>query len=196
MSEIKVSVFKRADRGDVYFMQYTDPETRKKVRRRVLVEGKNGKLKPTKMKKEAMKAAGTWEAELRQNWCVLPSVNGSSVIYFVEAVGLDKVKIGISQAPEFRLKGGETWCPVPLRALGFLLGNSATEQHLHDMFRDLHIKGEWYYLAEPIRRFIEKQAVRPKTADWRDVACDLEVAAARNRNLEAANNQGASWASR
>ena len=56
MNEIKVSVFRRKKRSPYYQMQYRDPATDNKVTK------STGELK----KRDALRKAGKWEAELRE----------------------------------------------------------------------------------------------------------------------------------
>lgn len=65
-------------------------------------------------------------------------------IYFIEAVGLDAVKIGYATHLESRLMDIQVSCPVPVRLLGTLPGGRGLEQAPHAQLAESRIRGEWF----------------------------------------------------
>jgi len=76
-----------------------------------------------------------------------------SIVYFIEAVGTEFVKIGRGID---RIEGLRTGCPFPLRLLGQNWSNDAprTEKMLHERFSKYHHINEWYYLTDEILEYI------------------------------------------
>lgn len=69
------------------------------------------------------------------------------MIYFIEAVGANRVKIGFTEGePEARLKALQTGCPHPLRLLVAFPGAQSVEKQLHEQFANLRTQGEWFDL--------------------------------------------------
>lgn len=73
--------------------------------------------------------------------------NGMSVVYFIEAVGLDRVKIGTSVKLSRRLRAIQTYCPVRTRVLLVVAGDPKLESRLHRRFRTFRLHGEWFQLS-------------------------------------------------
>lgn len=78
----------------------------------------------------------------------LPSRFIRPVVYFIEAVGLDLVKIGYSEELIRRFKEIRTSCPVPVRLIGFLDGNRAAEAALHHQYAKYRAEGEWFRISQ------------------------------------------------
>jgi hypothetical protein len=81
----------------------------------------------------------------------MPSGN---VVYFIEAVGLDRVKIGWSTNLRQRVTQLRMASAVPLRVLFHQPGDVERERELHARFADLRVHGEWFTLASSIRSYI------------------------------------------
>jgi hypothetical protein len=90
----------------------------------------------------------------------------SVFIYFVEAEGLDAIKIGATigrRGHEFpyeatvaeRIKNLQVSVPVNLNLIGFLKGYSWQEFYLHQTFAEHRIRGEWFRFS-PIRLRLEE----------------------------------------
>lgn len=77
-----------------------------------------------------------------------------SWVYFIEAVGLERIKIGKANNPEARLAGLQTGSPVPLRLLGKIPGGHALEKKLHGEFASLWMDGEWFHATKELRNYI------------------------------------------
>jgi len=67
------------------------------------------------------------------------------VVYFIEAVGLDLVKIGYTEELIRRFKQIRTSCPVPIQLVGFMNGDRSLESHLHRQYKDFRREGEWFH---------------------------------------------------
>lgn len=79
-----------------------------------------------------------------------------SYVYFLEAQGLDKIKIGVSKNPEARLKQLMTGSPSALKLLAYYPGNEIEEKTLHEQFSDCRHDGEWFHATKKLRVFIER----------------------------------------
>lgn len=73
-------------------------------------------------------------------------------VYFIGNGG--KVKIGISISPQARLKEMEVSNHGELKLLATLPGGRKRERELHRRFMQYHIRGEWFELVTPIKKFI------------------------------------------
>lgn len=70
------------------------------------------------------------------------------MIYFIEAVGLDRMKIGTTRRDVAkRVKGIETMCPCPIRLLRVMGGDHSEERALHTRFTAHRSHGEWFVLS-------------------------------------------------
>ncbi len=65
-------------------------------------------------------------------------------IYFIEAVGLDLIKIGYTLKVLERFKGMLTMSPCPLSLLGTIEGGPQKEVELHAQLAEHWSHGEWY----------------------------------------------------
>lgn len=78
------------------------------------------------------------------------------MIYFIEAIGADRVKIGYTDGdPESRMKSLQTGCPHRLRLLAAVDGDMDAERALHQAFDHLCTVGEWFTFGPDLRGFIE-----------------------------------------
>lgn len=82
------------------------------------------------------------------------------VVYFLEAVGTDRVKIGWSTALASRLPSIRCGCPVELRLLGTINGVFEDEGRTHALFAEARIwpNAEWFRLSPAILHHIETHA--------------------------------------
>jgi hypothetical protein len=83
------------------------------------------------------------------------SIPDGNVVYFIEAVGTNRVKIGKSKYLPNRWMALASISPVDLLLLKALPGYSKEEQWCHKRFKDYRIKGEWFELS-PIKAMIEE----------------------------------------
>ena len=76
-------------------------------------------------------------------------------VYFIEAVGADRVKIGVSSDVGKRFRQLAASFPGPLRLLGKAAGGRAREASLHRRLANFHIGGEWFHLTCGIRSVVQ-----------------------------------------
>jgi len=67
-----------------------------------------------------------------------------SKVYFIEAVGLDLIKIGYTVDPVKRFMGMLTMSPVPLSLLGSIWGGPQREAEIHGQLAEHRTHGEWF----------------------------------------------------
>lgn len=79
-------------------------------------------------------------------------------IYFAEAVGQERIKIGKADNPEARIMQLQTGSAVQLRLLGVLADDPSKEAALHAAFAKDGIQGEWFHASTELREFIAKYA--------------------------------------
>lgn len=72
--------------------------------------------------------------------------------YFIEAVGMNMVKIGFARDPQKRLQQIQTGCPFELKIIATMKGDF--EKWLHEAFKGDAIRGEWFRLSADVREFI------------------------------------------
>ena len=78
----------------------------------------------------------------------------SDEVYFVEAVGADRVKIGVSRDVGKRFGQLAASFPGPLRLLGRVAGGRAREASLHRRLANFHLGGEWFHLTPGVRALV------------------------------------------
>ncbi len=77
------------------------------------------------------------------------------MIYFFEAVGLNRVKIGFASTDRNlgrRFESAHVMSPVDVRLVGVLPGELAAEKALHLRFHEHRIRGEWFALDAVLRQ--------------------------------------------
>ena len=74
-------------------------------------------------------------------------------VYFLEAVGLNLVKIGSTNRVTARFVALQAACPVEVRMLKVTKGRRRDEVALHKRFAEHRVRFEWFKLA-PLRDFI------------------------------------------
>ncbi|HET6884182.1 MAG TPA: GIY-YIG nuclease family protein, partial [Pirellulales bacterium] len=83
------------------------------------------------------------------------SASTSGEVYFIEAVGADRVKIGVSGDVGKRFDQLAASFPGPLKLLGRIAGGRAREASLHRRLANFHIGGEWFHLTPGVRAIIQ-----------------------------------------
>lgn len=68
----------------------------------------------------------------------------TGLIYFIEADGLDAIKIGFTTDIGKRLADLKTALPVQLRLIGSVVGPASLEQSIHKSLKEHRITGEWF----------------------------------------------------
>lgn len=77
------------------------------------------------------------------------------MIYFVEAVGADLLKIGFTDGkPAERIRQLQTGCPHKLRLVAAEPGNELKEKRLHDRWSENRVQGEWFRIDERMRWYL------------------------------------------
>lgn len=94
-------------------------------------------------------------------------------VYVVEAISLDRMKVGWTRSPIRRLQQIQLHCPVPIRLLAIIPGGRKVESIMHWQVRDLQVVSEWFELTDHIRE--QLVGMREKWADkWNQVAWAME----------------------
>ncbi|MHC4951999.1 MAG: GIY-YIG nuclease family protein [Planctomycetota bacterium] len=94
------------------------------------------------------------------------------MIYFIATN--DCVKIGYTDVPNGRFSQLQTSSPDKLEMLLLLSGDRETESDLHTLFRDLRLSGEWFSLAEPIKKYIEDNREYDRRYEFNFVSEDFD----------------------
>lgn len=76
-------------------------------------------------------------------------------VYFAQAEGSDRVKIGWALDPKLRLVTLQTGCPAPLKLLAITPGDRCIEAEYHREFAHLRIVGEWFRLGDELQDCID-----------------------------------------
>lgn len=77
-------------------------------------------------------------------------------VYFIEAVGSGRVKIGIASTLRHRISSIACHSPFPLIALLTIPGNEKEERELHKRFAHLRVHREWFLLQGELLDYIEE----------------------------------------
>ena len=78
------------------------------------------------------------------------------MIYFIRGKLTKKIKIGVSESAEKRLKDLQAASPDKLIPLGYAVGNSKEERILHQRFAEYNSHGEWFDECKEIHDFISQ----------------------------------------
>jgi hypothetical protein len=97
------------------------------------------------------------------------------VIYFVEALGADAIKIGYTRGladgtAHGRVSTMQSNCPLTLKLLATMPGGYDDERELHVRFSDDWIRGDWFRASAELRAFISQfpeAAPPPRAGDPR-----------------------------
>ena len=108
------------------------------------------------------------------------------MIYFVEAVGADRIKIGFTDGePEKRLAALATSSPFPMRLLCLIPGAVQSERDLHEAFADSRRNREWFAATPSLRAFITNVAASANPTSVIRAALDNRREAMETRVREA-----------
>lgn len=83
------------------------------------------------------------------------------MIYFIEAVGINRIKIGFSRDRQrvfSRLTELEKQAPTKMRLLAFVAGSMDLERSLHHAFRRSRAVGEWFHATPRLRELADTLA--------------------------------------
>ena len=85
------------------------------------------------------------------------------MIYFIEAIGANAVKVGYSlHDPWKRVLDFQIGCPLELRLIRVAEGDEAHEAALHKRWETHRIRGEWFTLSAIEH---EMSSIEPTTLD-------------------------------
>lgn len=87
------------------------------------------------------------------------------MIYFLEAKGYSKIKIGYTHDPERRMKAIAANSPVFLTLIKVVEGDRDTERQWHAAWIKHHIYGEWFRACPEMRDEIAR--ARPASTIYR-----------------------------
>lgn len=90
------------------------------------------------------------ERPLHRTRCA-PRRQVQHLVYAIEALGLNTIKIGWTKHLTSRLSAIRTSCPVELRLLGVTPGNRTDESEIHQQFEDCRVRGEWFRATPELR---------------------------------------------
>lgn len=82
--------------------------------------------------------------------------DGLTNIYFLEAIGTRRCKIGKANVISKRMRALQPWCAVELRLVAYMHAPPAEEYKLHRHFSDERQHGEWFVISPRLFRFITK----------------------------------------
>lgn len=100
----------------------------------------------------------------------VPTGGCPTMIYFVEAATVMRVKIGLTQDLRARFLGLRAMSPVPLRLVAAFRGDFLDEPRLHQRFARWRHHGEWFRRHEELNRLIERVAADHPLPDWAQTA--------------------------
>lgn len=86
------------------------------------------------------------------------------MIYFISS-HKDYIKIGTSIDPESRKSSLQTANPKTLRIQAVLEGSFQTESGLHELFKHIRYKGEWFKLTDELKWFIKAIQTNPDVSN-------------------------------
>jgi hypothetical protein len=97
------------------------------------------------------------------------------MIYFVEALGADAIKIGYTRGladgtAHDRISNMQSCCPLKLKLWATVPGSYDYETELHRRFTDDWIRGDWFRASPALREFIARfpePAPPPRAGDPR-----------------------------
>lgn len=75
-------------------------------------------------------------------------------VYFIEALGTKRIKIGWSLNPLSRVEELATASPFPLELIRVIYGDRRTEQWWHQKFENSRVHREWFRATPKLRNAI------------------------------------------
>lgn len=95
-------------------------------------------------------------AAKRRRWTVAqPQLEAACSVYFIEAVGLDLIKIGYASDVGRRFRALQAGSAAPLKLLGTMRGGPQAECALHDKLAEHRSHGEWFRKCALIEDLIQ-----------------------------------------
>lgn len=86
-------------------------------------------------------------------------------VYFVEAVGTNKIKIGITTNMSSRFAALKSSSPCELNLVYAFPGYSSKEKEIHKKFEHLCVKDEWFEYTDEIKQYILELSSTIDTVD-------------------------------
>lgn len=80
----------------------------------------------------------------------------ASVVYFIEAVGLNLIKIGYAMDLRLRFTGMMTASPAALTLHGVIPGGPKVEMEIHDRLAEHRAHGEWFHKTPAVMAEVAK----------------------------------------
>jgi hypothetical protein len=78
-------------------------------------------------------------------------------VYLIAEEGSEFVKIGFTATwPLSRHEAMQTANPRPLKVVGYMPGTMADENSLHIKFKEYHVRGEWFRMADEMRSVFDQ----------------------------------------
>lgn len=96
---------------------------------------------------------------------------GHGCVYFIENPSAQHIKIGWAKDPKKRLASFQTGASTKYNLLGMIPGSRHLEKKLHHDFRELKVRGEWFFATKPLRDFIATE-IAPNTTGCEGQAAD------------------------
>ena len=91
----------------------------------------------------------------------------TTLIYFIRSGASNYCKIGITDNLPRRIKALQTGNPEPLKCLGVIYGDAASERLMHIRLNAHKVRGEWYSLTEALEMLdsCKKKSIMEQVAD-------------------------------
>ena len=80
------------------------------------------------------------------------------MIYFIQGKESGNIKIGYSIQPDKRINNLQTAHYEKLEVIGLLHGSMEDESNIHKMFKEYHLRGEWYSPGGKLLEFIRNNS--------------------------------------
>lgn len=96
------------------------------------------------------------EVERRRTATFRARARGASVVYFIRSGDEGPIKIGWSKSGVLRLWALQVGNPEQLHVIARMPGTIDDEAALHERFRHLHIRGEWFAPGQALLSFVRR----------------------------------------
>jgi hypothetical protein len=91
-------------------------------------------------------------------------------VYIIEAVGLDRIKVGFTSDLVKRLRTIQTSCPAPVLLIAVIRGGRETERDIHRTLRPYRAYGEWFNcdheIATQFKAMNDDELMREIKMEW------------------------------
>jgi len=102
----------------------------------------------------------------------MKNITAAGFVYFIEAVGTPRIKLGYSVDPEKRLKELQTGSPYKLALLAKWPAIPQTETYLHELFTEYRVHGEWFELPQILMEQLLKNDRKAKNPEIKQEDAD------------------------